>query len=172
MTTRVPAVIVAAHVIGASVLVAVFSLGGTDGDAEGFVSALGVGAPVLVGGLLLAFAVLHEHRWLTLALGVVLTVISFVFVVLVPLALFTIYVAARHGWWPTSTDEATIGLLAAAGMGAASAVVLFRETPDRWETATSSGYASDIVTTGEALFSIGVVVVAALTALAWSRART
>ena len=171
MRTRLPRLTALVFTLAAIALAAVFYLAGTEGDPEGFGSAIGVAAPIAGGGLMLAMAIGRQQRWLVVTLGVVLSLFCVVYYVLIPLVALTVYVMARHGWWPRGLEEGVVGLWAAAAVAVPSGVVLFRETPVEWSNATSSGGASDIVTTGEATFSIVVVIVGVVTTLAWSRAR-
>lgn len=171
MRTRLPLLTALVFTLAAVTIAIVFYAAGTDGDPEGFGSAIGVGAPIAGGGLLLAMAVGREQRWLVITLGVVLTLVCVVYYVLIPLVALTMYLMARHGWWPRGLEEAVVGLWAAATVAVPMAVILFRTTPVEWSNETSSGGASDIVTTGEATFSIVVVVFGVFTTLAWGRAR-
>lgn len=171
MAKRLPIVTAAAFVVAAVVITAVFYLAGTADDPEGIGSAIGVGAPFAGGGLILALAIGRGQRWVVLTVGTVLTIACLVYYVLLPLVGLTGYALATRASLPRGLEEAVVGLWAAAGVAVPTAVILFRKSPVEWSNGATSGGASDIVTTGEATFSIVVVTVVVVTTLAWSRAR-
>ncbi|HZA79614.1 MAG TPA: hypothetical protein VE623_24825 [Acidimicrobiales bacterium] len=77
------------------------------------------------------------------------------FPLVIPAGVFLVYGAkGRSRWRPAGV---AIALASATGIVAALALLFVHQDPANWQTATSSGSTSDIVTTRESSLSLAVV---------------
>jgi hypothetical protein len=122
---------------------------------------------------ILAVVGLRRRPWVLVAAGVLLLPLCFLsfsflfFPLLVPAVLFLADAATRPRAEPRSFVQCLGALLSGLFVVAAVLSLFAHPDPVSWHTATSSGYASDVVTTREAVTALGflsaAIAIAALT---------
>ena len=129
-------------------------------DAAGVLAAAAFAGPFVATGVL-GLAGRHDRPWLLTAAGTALVPLSFVsfagvtFPLVIPAGVFLVYGAkGRSRWRPAGV---AVALASATGIVAALALLFVHQDPANWQTATSSGSTSDIVTTRESSLSLAVV---------------
>lgn len=142
-------------------------VGGSDGDPEGWFSAVGFAAPFIGAGCLALVGAYRSKPGLCLAAGGSLAVMSVVSILLFPLVIPAGILA-----WSTRRRTADGGLavpvLAAASLVLVFEFLVFHQDPVSWSGPNGSGSSSDIVTNFEAAVSVTVVGAAIVGSVLWS----
>ncbi len=160
-TTRLAA---AAVIVGGVGLVFVHYYAGSPHDPEGWLSAIGFGAPFVGAGVVASVGVARGHAGLMLAAGIAVVPMSLLSIVLIPLVISAGVLVMRAVSLGVEVRSLSVPATLGAALLAALMYLVFHQDPAQWSTPRGSGGSSNIVTSTEALIAIGTATLASLAA--------
>ena len=149
-------------------LMAVHNFGGSDGDPEGWFSAIGFGAPVVGAGALALVGAYFKEPALCGAGGVALGIISVVSIIMIPLLVPAGFMIASMRTTSDRLPALAVPTILAVALIAAFGYLVFHQDPASWTTADGSGFSSNIVTGTEAAISVIVSAAVVLGSITWT----
>lgn len=161
---RVDIVASGAVVLGGVALTLIHNFGGSDGDPEGWFSALGFAAPFIGAGLIALVGTLRGRPNLMFVTGVALIPMSVLSVVLLPLVVPAVLLIVHSTPKRLDPRDLIAPSILASVLIVGLAIVVFHQDPATWSTPEGSGSSSNIITTLEATVVVSATVAVVLIA--------
>ena len=137
---------------------------GSPHDPEGWLSAIGFGAPFIGAGLVGLIGAIRSRGPLMLMAGVAVLPMSILSVVLIPLVLPAAVLIVYASTLGVDSTALAVPIAIAAVLVAALGYLVFHQDPAEWSTPQGGGGSSNIVTSTEALIAIGAAAFVGLAA--------
>jgi len=140
-------------------LIVVREVAGDPNEPVGIISSVALSSPFIAAGLISLIGESRSKHAYSVVAGVALLPMSLISLILVPLFLPALALIVLNASRLTALTiyEAVSGVLIAAGLMAALALLFVHQDPTTWTTPNGSGGASDIITTFEAQRTLGLV---------------
>jgi hypothetical protein len=140
-------------------LIVIREVAGDPDEPTGVISSVALSSPFLAAGLISLIGESRSKPAYSVAAGVALLPMSLISLILVPLLLpaLVLIVLNAPRVLALTIYEAVSGVLIAAGLLAALALLFVHQDPATWSTPDGSAGASDIITTFEAQRTLGIV---------------